>query len=130
MISEIILCALAAAGLITVCWCVLGALIVPARSEAVLYLVSAACGPEELRRRIRAHMWLREAGLLRDRLYLVDDGTSAEAMQAAQQLEAEFDVTYCTKEQLTLWLNGGTTDLGTDGAEHPAGHGGCRDLSK
>lgn len=130
MVGEVILCALAAAGLLTVCWCLLGALIVPAASDAAVYLVSARTGSGELRRRVRAHMWLQDAGLLRARLYLVDDGTSPEATRTARHLAREFGAGYCTKAQLLLWLNGGTTELGTDGTEDPAGHRGGCDLSE
>jgi hypothetical protein len=124
--TEILLCALATAGLVAVAWCLLGLWIVPRNTRDAVYVVRASS--DQAARLLRAHLWLTDAGLDRTQAVLVDDGRDRLAAEAAGETARALGAVYCTTEQLEAWLNGGEGRIGTDGAEDPAGDGGGRHL--
>jgi hypothetical protein len=122
--TEILLCALATAGLVAVAWCLLGLWIVPRNTRGAVYVVRASS--DQAARLLRAHLWLTDAGLDRTQAVLVDDGQ--DSAEAARETARALGAVYCTKEQLEAWLHGGEGRIGTDGAENSAGDGGGRHL--
>lgn len=71
MVWQILLCALAAAGLLLLLWVVIGTLLLPF-SLGHSYMVIFVSGNERrLEQQVRAFAWLTDCGLLRSRLLLV-----------------------------------------------------------
>lgn len=71
MVLQVILCALAAAGLLLVVWCVVGRLLLPVSRSLVSVYVLRGDG-QELEQTVRAFEWLCESGLMAGTLVVVD----------------------------------------------------------
>ena len=99
MVSEIVICALAAAGVLLVVWAMAAALLLPTREDCVL--VAAFGDAEDLQQRVRSYGFLRDTGLIRTRVLIVDCGLSESGRQAAERLAASGDgVQLCTESEL------------------------------
>ncbi len=71
MVLQVILCALAAGGLLLVVWCVVGRLLLPvSRSLVSVYVLRGDA--QELEQTVRAFEWLCESGLMAGTLLVVD----------------------------------------------------------
>ncbi len=103
MVSEIVICALAAAGVLLVVWALAAALLLPAREDCVLVAVSGDA--EDLQQRVRAYGFLRDTGMIRTRVLIVDCGLSECGRQAAERLVLHSDgIQLCFEAELAeVW---------------------------
>lgn len=98
MLTEIIVCALAAAGILLVVWSLTAALLLPAQAECLI--LAARGGADDLEQRVRCYRFLCESGLLNARLLVVDCGLSASGRARAVRLCAEGGVCLCGEDAL------------------------------
>lgn len=99
MLTEIIVCALASAGIVLVIWALTAALLLPARAECLL--LAARGDADDLEQRVRCYRFLCESGLLHARLIVVDCGLSPAGRVLATRLcTMEGDVRLCTQDAL------------------------------
>lgn len=104
-VLEIILSLLAAAGLLSLGWLLLGRALAPAgRGEAVCLVPGRGEG-ETLEQAVRGLLWLRGGGLLAGRVVIVDCGLSpaGRAIAAALCLR-EPGVEVCALSQLSVYI--------------------------
>ena len=130
MVWQIILCFLAACGLVMVIWVFLGARMLPLRPKAgsLLLLWRAAGGEPELRRTYEALSWLRESGLAPQTMVIWDDGLDDGARRAAAAIaRADPRVHVADGAQILQIVRESTDGRGTD---DPAGHRDGGGLSK
>lgn len=105
MVGEIVICALAAAGVLLVVWALAAALLLPAREDCVL--LAASGDAEDLQQRVRSYGFLRDTGLTRTRVLIVDCGLSERGRQAAERLADGDGVQLCNETELTeVWKMG------------------------
>lgn len=71
MVLQVILCALAAGGLVLVVWCVIGRLLLPFQ-HALISVYVLRPGDEALEQTVRAYEWLCDAGLMAGTLLVAD----------------------------------------------------------
>jgi hypothetical protein len=93
MVGEIVICALAAAGVLLVVWAMVAALILPARADCIV--VAATGDAAELQQKLRTYSFLRNSGLMRTRIVIVDCGLSAQGLQIAQRLAQPPEIVLC-----------------------------------
>lgn len=99
MIIWIILIVLAAFGLLCALWAVFGALLPGQRGAAMVCICRGAAEEEQT---VRHCAWLRDLGLFRGPLLLVDAGMPPEARSRLGQVRQ--DVEICTLEALASRL--------------------------
>lgn len=88
MLLEMTVCALAAAGVVLLLWCLLGALLLPAAGPGLAAVYRCGGDAPALERTVRAFVWLRESGLTEMELTVVDCGMSPQALARARALAA------------------------------------------
>lgn len=93
MTALVILSIPAAFGILCVLWVCLGWLL-PGQKGACTVCV---CRGQEIDALLRRHRWLRDLGLLRYTLILVDEGMTE---QQRKVLEGKHGIEICTREQL------------------------------
>lgn len=100
MVLQVIVCALAAAGLLLIVWCAVGRLLLPVSGDAVsVYAINGS--EKELTQTVRAFEWLCQSGLLAGTLYVLDDeGDEALSALARELCEATDCVRLCTRKEL------------------------------
>ena len=99
MVSEIVICALATAGVLLVVWALAAALLLPAREDCVL--VAAFGDADDLQQRVRTYGFLRDTGLIRTRVLIVDCWLSESGRLAAERLASNGDgLQLCTEAEL------------------------------
>ena len=106
MFSGILICVLGAAGLLFFAWTLLGHLLFPMPEDTVtvFFLTDRT---EDLERKVRLFVFLKNSGILRGRLFLLDLQETEETSALAQRLCIESDCMTYTKEiGDTVWLNG------------------------
>lgn len=84
MITNIITCTLAAAGLLLFLWCLTGSFLLPAQGFTLRCRASG--DGDGLEQQIRAAAWLFETGLLKGTLEIADCGLSPEGLDRARRL--------------------------------------------
>ena len=91
---------LAAFGLVSLSWLVLGALLLPGRC-AVRLTVPARGGGEGLEQTVKGLLWLRRAGLLRGEIVIEDCGLDGDGAALARTLAEDFNlaVTYSSEKK-------------------------------
>jgi hypothetical protein len=103
MFAQILLCALAAAGVLTLAWCLGGRLLLPCEDTLTLY--PAKNGAGRLEKAARCHEWLTKTGLLAGRFVIVDYGLDEDGKRIADTLCGESEsVLVCTPEELPTIL--------------------------
>ena len=93
MTILLILSILAAFGVLSVLWVFLGWLLPGQKGVTAVYV----CRGEEIEALLRRYRWLRDVGILRGRLVLVDEGMTE---QQHRLLEGKHGIEICTREQL------------------------------
>ena len=90
---------LAAAGLIFLCWALLGWCVLPQRQSAVT--VYDLSGPEpQLEQQVQAFVWTKRSGLQAGELYLVGGEDAPQTQTLARRLAAQYAcVRYYTREE-------------------------------
>ena len=94
MTALVILSVLAAFGVICVLWAFLGWLIPEQRGMSMVYV----CRGESIEALLRRYRWLRDMGLVRGKLLIVDEGMPE---QQRRILEGKHGIEICTRAQLT-----------------------------
>ena len=84
---------LAAFGLVSLGWLVLGALLLPGRCDARL-TVSARGGGEGLEQTVKGLLWLRRTGLLRGEVVIEDCGLDGDGLALAWALAGKSGVSF------------------------------------
>ena len=84
---------LAAFGLVSLSWLVLGALLLPGRCEARL-TVPAQGGGEGLEQTVKGMLWLRRAGLWRGEIVIEDCGLDGDGLALARALAEKNGVAF------------------------------------
>lgn len=103
MVEDIILCVLAACGVLLLLWCAAGWALFPCRGRAftLLYVTGEA---EALERTLRAQRWLRKSGLLYGRVIVVDCGLLPRAASRARRLCEYGGEEFCREAELPQLL--------------------------
>lgn len=96
MIWQLLLCALAAAGLVLLLWIAIGKLLLPVRMKngCILFTVEENAG--RLEHQLRACAWLIGSGLVSCTVILADTQTDPQATSLAKHL--------CDRYSWALWL--------------------------
>lgn len=104
-ILEVILSLLAAAGLLSLSWLLLGRILTPAGRGENLSVVPGRGDGETLEQSVRGLLWLRGGGLLRGGVVIVDCGLTptGRAVAAALCLR-EPGVEICSLSQLSVYI--------------------------
>ena len=85
MVLHVVVCALAAAGVLLIVWCVVGHMLLPvARSLVSVYVLRG--GDQELEKTLRAFEWLCESNLMAGTLLVVDCACEHELHELAAAL--------------------------------------------
>lgn len=105
MLGEIILALLAAAGVFSLLWALLGWLLLSREGEQTVLLYADGEG-QLLERQLRRHLWLCRTGLLQARLVVVDQGLTTEAAKLAKLLCRDCGAEYWRIQELHRLLDG------------------------
>lgn len=88
MVRQIIVCALAAMGMLVILWAVVGALLLPFSLRRNCMVVYVQGDEQRLEQQVRAFAWMTDCGLIRSRLLLVapdqDDAAAALAQRVSR----------------------------------------------
>ena len=103
ILFEVLICSLAAAGLILIAWAILGSLLLPAHQNCVhICHVQRA---DDVERCVRAYLWLHASGLVKGQLVLLDLGLDDIQIVKAKKFAQMYDmVVYCTVSTLQTYL--------------------------
>lgn len=93
MTALVILSVLAAFGVLCVLWAFLGWLLPGQRGVSMVYV----CRGEEIEALLRRYRWLRDMGLVRGKLLIVDEGMTE---QQHRLLEGKHAIEICTRAQI------------------------------
>ena len=105
MLGEILICTLAAAGLLFFAWSLFAWLLLPLPDDTVTILCLTE-QTEDLERQIRSFVFLKNSSILRGRLLVADLQQNEQVSALARRLCAEHDCLSYTKETgETAWLN-------------------------
>ena len=85
MVLQVIVCALAAAGVLLIVWCVVGHLLLPVEKSLVSVYVLRG-GDQKLEKTLRAFEWLCESNLMAGTLLVVDCASDSELHELAAAL--------------------------------------------
>lgn len=96
MIRQLLLCALAAAGLVMLFWLALGTLLLPVRLNDGCILIMVEENAERLEHRLRGCAWLIESGLVSATVILADAQRNKQATNLAKRL--------CENRPWAIWL--------------------------
>lgn len=105
---QTVLVLLAAVGLFSVGWVLLGRLLVPAAEEGGVYaVVSASGGGDRLEHDVKGLLWLRECGWARFTVVIADGGLDQAGRAAAEALVKDFPgLKLCPADRLGEYLAG------------------------
>ena len=92
MLILLILSILAACGVLSILWVFLGWLLPGQRRLFAVYV----CRGEEIDALLRRYRWLRDMGVIRGRLLIVDEGMTEQQKQWTEKHMVEI----CTREEL------------------------------
>lgn len=99
MVTQILICILMAAGILLFAWTIAAVLILPVKGDCVV--LSASGDAEDLQQRVRAYSFLRDSGLARIRIVVVDCGLSHEGLQMVQRLKnTDAQIVCCSESSL------------------------------
>ncbi len=112
MVWQILLCALAAAGLLMLVWTVVGVLLVPFSLRSSCMVIFVGGNEARLEQQVRAFAWLTGSCFLRCRLLLVVD-TQAQWELARRVCGAYSWATCVWRENLERSLQGFNEDNGS-----------------
>lgn len=90
MFWQLLLCALAAAGLLMLFWIAIGALLLPVRLKNGCILIMVEENADRLEHRVRACAWLIETGLISGTVILADTQRDPQATMLAKRLSESF----------------------------------------
>lgn len=96
--KDVLICALASAGILFACWCVLGWLLLPAFGEHAQFVLKYEGDAPTMEQDFRAFQWMHGSGILRGRLVVVDNGMSVEARTRCEKLVFQTKNTEFLKE--------------------------------
>ena len=104
MVLHVVVCALAAAGVLLIVWCVVGHMLLPvARSLVSVYVLRD--GDQALEQTVRAFEWLCESNFLAGTLLVVDcTGDDALHTIAGRVCDGSSCVQLCGPEELAKLL--------------------------
>ena len=85
MILEILSAVLMVSGLLLILWCMFGMLLLP-MGDKMSVQYSATQDAVEMEQSIRCFVWLRETGVLRTDLTIIDRGLSEDGIIRAQEM--------------------------------------------
>ena len=104
MVLQVILCALAAGGVLLIVWCVIGRMLLPvSRSLVSVYVLRDDA--QELEQTVRAFEWLCESGLMAGTLAVIDCAQDeALSTLAAEVCERSRCARLCGRQELTELL--------------------------
>lgn len=94
MIVLLTLSILAAFGVLCALWAFLGCFLPGQKGISAVYV----CRGEPIDALLRRHRWLRDMGLVRGHLILVDEGMTEQQLRL---LEGKQGIEICTREQLS-----------------------------
>ncbi len=97
MVWQILLCALAAAGLLLLVWAVVGTLLLPFSLGHSCMVIFVNGNERRLEQQVRAFAWLTNCGLLRSRLLLVADNT--QQLDLAQHVASVYRWASCVRQE-------------------------------
>lgn len=101
MLLEILLCALAAAAMLTLLWLLCAQFLLPIRTKNVWLLLRGCGDGDTLEQDCRAYLLLRTAGAIKRPLVIVDDGLNEEGRLLAERLtELDGDIRFCGWDEL------------------------------
>lgn len=89
MVWQIAGAVAAAAGLLTLAWLWVGALLLPLKGQQVSVIYRGRDDAADLEQTVRSFLWLHETGLLRTALTIEDDGMDENACRRAKALARE-----------------------------------------
>lgn len=105
MIAEILLCAVAAALVLTLLWLLCAQLLLPIRSKNAVLLLRGSGDGETLEQDCRAYLLLRSIGAFARPLCIVDDGLSDEGRKLAEQLlTLDANIHLCRMEDISAYF--------------------------
>ena len=108
MIWNIIICALAAAGLLAAVWLVCAKYLLPIRTKDAFLVLAARGRGEALEQQCRAYLLLKNAGILQRPLLIVDLGLDTEGRCLAQLLKGmDGQISVCRAQELCRILQTG-----------------------
>lgn len=90
MVWQILLCALAAAGLLFLLWVAIGLLLMPLRLGHGFVLLFVQENADHLEQSMRAASWLIGSGLLRTTVLLADTQGSLQVTELAKRLSESY----------------------------------------
>lgn len=96
LVREVIVCALAAIGLLVILWAVVGALLLPFSIRKNCMVVYVRGNERRLEQQVRAFAWLTDCGLIRSRLLLVTPAGEDEAAALAERISRAYAWASCT----------------------------------
>lgn len=86
MVWQVLVCVLAAAGMLFLAWCVVGALLMPVGGPGMTVIYCARGDAEDLEQAVRSFAWLRGSGVADLPLQVVDCGMAPAARERAERL--------------------------------------------
>lgn len=105
MLFDILVCGLAAAGIILLLWCLIGFFLLPLEGTGLVTVFRASGDGQDLERQVRGHAFLKNAGVIGASLVIVDYGLDSAGVEAAGALAQEYDfVDYLTKQEFTAYF--------------------------
>ncbi|MCQ2418607.1 MAG: hypothetical protein MJ085_02370 [Clostridia bacterium] len=105
MIWQLLLCALAAAGLLMLLWIAIGTLLLPVRLKGGCILLPVEENADRLEHHVRACAWLIESGLIRSTVILADTQHDPQVTMLAKRLcESYCWAIWLPAEKLTDYL--------------------------
>ena len=84
--KEILICALASAGILFFCWCVLGWLLLPAFGDHAAFVLKYEGDAETMEQDFRTYQWMQGSGILRGKLCVIDLGMKPDAKRRCEKL--------------------------------------------
>ena len=103
---EILVIFMASVGLLLLCWCLMGLLLLPVFGHNIVTLCFSEGHGGKLEQQVRAYGWLRDGRLSGGRFVIVDCGLAPTGIDCALTLQKDHDwVEYCSHEMLEEHLN-------------------------
>lgn len=97
MVWQILLCALAAAGLLLLLWAVIGTLLLPFSMRHSCMVIFVDGNERRLEQQVRAFAWLTDCGFLRSRLLLVVD--NSQQWELARRVASGYRWADCVRQE-------------------------------
>ena len=84
--KDVLICALASAGILFFCWCILGWLLLPAFAENAALVFRYREDAPTMEQDFRTYQWMQGSGILRGKLLVIDEGMSDAAKKRCDRL--------------------------------------------